>query len=256
MKAERLIPYYAPDGTSLGFRTQDEAQRLVEAGQVLASWGRKGHLRAIWLPSPDGGTASRRGRHRAPSTASSKSCSTGAAGSCASWMAAMRTACRSPLAMCSCRWSQNARPGEGQGSGGRPACGLDARRVQSPTFGGVRCSQARRQGRRHQRDTCQRQRNSGQRSGRSPGANHENRSVATVLVGNIGYSRCTRTKRYCLVGISRRWFRFPVSTSHSPKFGFPGMFPACSRSCAQTRPRGQGETATRWPGALSLRRMK
>ena len=55
MKAERLIPYYAPDGTSLGFRTLDAAQRLIEGGHVKPSWGRKGHLRAIWLPSPDGG---------------------------------------------------------------------------------------------------------------------------------------------------------------------------------------------------------
>ena len=55
MKAERLIPYYAPDGTSLGFRTHDAAKRLIEGGYVKPSWGRKGHLRAIWLLSPDGG---------------------------------------------------------------------------------------------------------------------------------------------------------------------------------------------------------
>jgi hypothetical protein len=63
MKAERLIPYYAPDGTSLGFRTHDAAQRLIESGQVKPSWGRKGHLRAIWLASPDGGS---RIQERAP----------------------------------------------------------------------------------------------------------------------------------------------------------------------------------------------
>ena len=55
MKAERLIPYYAPDGTSLGFRTLDAATHLIEGGRVKPSWGRKGHLRAIWLQSPDGG---------------------------------------------------------------------------------------------------------------------------------------------------------------------------------------------------------
>ncbi len=55
MKAERPIPYYAPDGASLGFRTLDAATRLVEGGRVKPSWGRKGHLRAIWLQSPDGG---------------------------------------------------------------------------------------------------------------------------------------------------------------------------------------------------------
>ena len=55
MKPDRLIPYYAPDGTSLGFRTPDAAKRLIEGGHVKPSWGRKGHLRAIWLMSPDGG---------------------------------------------------------------------------------------------------------------------------------------------------------------------------------------------------------
>ena len=55
MNAERQIPYYAPDGTSLGFRTPDAAKRLIEGGYVKPSWGRKGHLRAIWLLSPDGG---------------------------------------------------------------------------------------------------------------------------------------------------------------------------------------------------------
>jgi hypothetical protein len=54
MKVERQIPYYAPDGSSLGFRTLDAAKRLIEGGYVKPSWGRKGHLRAIWLLSPDG----------------------------------------------------------------------------------------------------------------------------------------------------------------------------------------------------------
>jgi hypothetical protein len=55
MNAERQIPYYAPDGRSLGFRTPDAANRLIAGGYVKPSWGRKGHLRAIWLLSPDGG---------------------------------------------------------------------------------------------------------------------------------------------------------------------------------------------------------
>ena len=55
MKTERQIPYYAPDGRSLGLRTHDTAKRLIEGGYVKPSWGRKGHLRAIWLQSPDGG---------------------------------------------------------------------------------------------------------------------------------------------------------------------------------------------------------
>jgi hypothetical protein len=55
MKGELLIPYYASDGRSLGFRTHGAAKRLIEGRYVKPSWGRKGNLRAIWLMSPDGG---------------------------------------------------------------------------------------------------------------------------------------------------------------------------------------------------------
>ncbi|HZT28785.1 MAG TPA: hypothetical protein VFA33_02805 [Bryobacteraceae bacterium] len=48
------IPLYAPDGTSLGFRTLEAAKRLVEGGFVKPAYGRKGHLKAIWLRSEDG----------------------------------------------------------------------------------------------------------------------------------------------------------------------------------------------------------
>ncbi len=41
------IPYYAPDGTSLGFRTLEVAKRLIEGGFAKPSYGRKGHLKAI-----------------------------------------------------------------------------------------------------------------------------------------------------------------------------------------------------------------
>jgi hypothetical protein len=41
MKTERLIPYYAPDGTSLGSRTLDAAKRLIAGGYVKPAWGRK-----------------------------------------------------------------------------------------------------------------------------------------------------------------------------------------------------------------------
>lgn len=54
MKPAEQIPYYAPDGTSLGFRSLDAAKRLIEGGFVKASYGRKGHLRAIWLRQADG----------------------------------------------------------------------------------------------------------------------------------------------------------------------------------------------------------
>src|SRR5881227_3220975 len=55
MKTADQIPYYAPDGTSLGFRTIDAATRLIAHGAVKPSYGRKGHLKAIWLLQADGG---------------------------------------------------------------------------------------------------------------------------------------------------------------------------------------------------------
>ena len=52
--ARSMIPCYAPDGTSLGFRTLDAVQHMVAGGHVRAAYGRKGHLRAIWLLRDDG----------------------------------------------------------------------------------------------------------------------------------------------------------------------------------------------------------
>jgi hypothetical protein len=54
VKPEKQIPYYAPDGTSLGFRSMEAAKRLIEGGYVKPSYGRKGHLKAIWLGKEDG----------------------------------------------------------------------------------------------------------------------------------------------------------------------------------------------------------
>jgi hypothetical protein len=51
--AER-IPYYAPDGTSLGFRSAEAAKRLIKNGFVKPSYGRKGHVKAIWALRADG----------------------------------------------------------------------------------------------------------------------------------------------------------------------------------------------------------
>jgi len=48
------IPCYAADGTPLGPRPLDAAQRLVSGGYVRPAYGRKGHLRAIWLLRDDG----------------------------------------------------------------------------------------------------------------------------------------------------------------------------------------------------------
>jgi hypothetical protein len=49
------IPLYAADGTSLGLRSIEAANRLIAAGSVKAAHGRKGHLKAIWLRHEDGG---------------------------------------------------------------------------------------------------------------------------------------------------------------------------------------------------------
>jgi hypothetical protein len=50
------IPLYSSDGTSLGSRTPEAAKRLIDGGYVEPSYGRKGHLRAIWLRQQDGGS--------------------------------------------------------------------------------------------------------------------------------------------------------------------------------------------------------
>ena len=55
MKSPDQIPYYAPDGSSMGFRTLEAAKRLIAGGYVKPAYGRKGHLKAIWLLQKDGG---------------------------------------------------------------------------------------------------------------------------------------------------------------------------------------------------------
>ncbi|MCZ2147503.1 MAG: hypothetical protein LC126_06985 [Bryobacterales bacterium] len=55
MKPEDPIPYYAPDGTPLGFRSMEAAKRMIAGGYVKPSYGRKGHLKAIWPRREDGG---------------------------------------------------------------------------------------------------------------------------------------------------------------------------------------------------------
>jgi len=54
MKEGQMIPFYAADGSSFGFRTLHAAERLVAGGYVKASYGRKKSLRAIWLCQEDG----------------------------------------------------------------------------------------------------------------------------------------------------------------------------------------------------------
>jgi hypothetical protein len=54
MKQNQTIPFYGPDGTSLGHRTPEAAERLLANGYVKPAYGRKGHLRAIFLQEEDG----------------------------------------------------------------------------------------------------------------------------------------------------------------------------------------------------------
>ncbi len=66
MKQHQTIPFYGPDGTSLGYRTPEAAERLVANGYVKPAYGRKGHLKAIWLRREDGSSpVEARGRARA-----------------------------------------------------------------------------------------------------------------------------------------------------------------------------------------------
>src|ERR1035437_8197722 len=49
------IPIYAADGTSLGCRSLEAAKRLIASGYVKPAYGRKGHLKAVWILQEDGG---------------------------------------------------------------------------------------------------------------------------------------------------------------------------------------------------------
>ena len=55
MKNNQNIPFYRSDGLSLGFRTLEAAKRLLADRKVKPAYGRKGHLKAIWLLQQDGG---------------------------------------------------------------------------------------------------------------------------------------------------------------------------------------------------------
>ena len=48
------IPIYAPDGTPRGYRSPEAARRLLRAGLVSRVYGRKGHLKAIFMRCEDG----------------------------------------------------------------------------------------------------------------------------------------------------------------------------------------------------------
>src|ERR1017187_9068809 len=54
MKQNHPIPFYGSDGARLGYRTPEAAERLVANDYVKPVYGRKGHLKAIFLPCEDG----------------------------------------------------------------------------------------------------------------------------------------------------------------------------------------------------------
>ncbi|MCZ2150872.1 MAG: hypothetical protein LC126_24260 [Bryobacterales bacterium] len=47
-------PIYSADGRPLGFRSRKATERLLAGGYVTPCYGRKGHLKAIFLRSEDG----------------------------------------------------------------------------------------------------------------------------------------------------------------------------------------------------------
>jgi hypothetical protein len=49
MSKTNNIPLYAANRRCLGFRDEQVARRLVAAGQLSPSYGRKGHLKAVWM---------------------------------------------------------------------------------------------------------------------------------------------------------------------------------------------------------------
>ena len=48
------IPIYAADGIPRGYRSRDAAERLLQLGFVSPVFGRKGHLKAIFMRQEDG----------------------------------------------------------------------------------------------------------------------------------------------------------------------------------------------------------
>jgi len=54
MKTPDQIPLFNSAGKSLGFRSIETARSLIVRGFAKPSFGRKGHLRAIWQIAEDG----------------------------------------------------------------------------------------------------------------------------------------------------------------------------------------------------------
>ena len=50
------IPLYSADGRCVGWRSLEAAHKMIAAGFWKPSYGRKGHLKAVWLGRDDGST--------------------------------------------------------------------------------------------------------------------------------------------------------------------------------------------------------
>ena len=57
------IAFYAADGTPMGYRSPESAQRLLALDLVNPAYGRKGHLKAIFAKKGDGSSAVEHAAH-------------------------------------------------------------------------------------------------------------------------------------------------------------------------------------------------
>ena len=56
-QVHQQIPFYAADGTPMGYRSPESARRLLDLDLVSAAYGRKGHLKAIFAKRRDGSSS-------------------------------------------------------------------------------------------------------------------------------------------------------------------------------------------------------
>ena len=56
-QVHQQIPFYAADGTPMGYRSPESARRLLDLDLVSPAYGRKGHLKAIFAKRRDGSSS-------------------------------------------------------------------------------------------------------------------------------------------------------------------------------------------------------
>ncbi|MBI4905135.1 MAG: hypothetical protein HY820_15985 [Acidobacteria bacterium] len=56
-QVHQQIPFYAADGTPMGYRSPESARRLLDLDLVSPAYGRKGHLKAIFARRRDGSSS-------------------------------------------------------------------------------------------------------------------------------------------------------------------------------------------------------